>query len=87
MRPRPRRLLQPSAPALEKDGSSACLQLSLLLPLSHPQPVFSCAENVFVLPFVFTSGCWGEEGGREAGILFLIPPGAQPSLILARSEL
>lgn len=26
-------------------------------------------------------------GAREAGILFFIPPGAQSSLILARSEL
>lgn len=54
----------------------------LIFPLSHPLPLFSWAENVFVLPFVFTNGCWG---GREAGILS--PPRSQPSLILARSEL
>lgn len=51
-------------------------------PLS-PSVVFSDAENLFVLPFVFTGGCWG----REAGILFLIPPGALSSLVFARSEL
>lgn len=51
-------------------------------PLS-PSVFFSGAENVFVLPFVFTSGCWG----REAGISVLIPPGALSSLILARFEL
>lgn len=83
MRPRLRRLL-PLAPALEKAESSASLQLSSLLPLSHLQSLFSCAENLFVLllSLPMVAG-----GGREVGILFLIPPGAQPSLTLARSEL
>lgn len=63
IRPRLRRLLQPLAPALENAVSSASLQLFSLLPLSLPQPLSSCAENVFVLPFVITSGCWRREGG------------------------
>lgn len=71
------------AQAKEAAATTSLLQLSPLLPLPHPEPVFPCAENVFVLPVACTSGCWG----REAGVLFLIPPGAQSSLILARSEL
>lgn len=57
------RLMQPPAPALEKAVSSASLQLSYFWPFSHPQPVLPHTENVFILPFGFTSGCWGSEGG------------------------
>lgn len=35
----------------------------LLLTLLHPQPVLPHTENIFILPFGFTSGCWGSKGG------------------------
>lgn len=77
VRPRLRRLQQPLAPALQEAGSSASQQLSSLHPLSHPQPLSSCAENVFVLFFVFTNGC----GGREWSWYFVFSSSRSSALI------